>query len=237
MRRQGVRRRMVFRSRRLHNGAMDSTDSRRQLYPPLEPYATGFLDVGAGHRLYYEESGNPNGKPVVFLHGGPGAPGYMAPVARAPKLRSLSLLSPAPAPDLDLAVRAAREADATPGAACLVDAAVLLYQRHARLAVELGAPLLASLDATQIRHLAGHMAQRHQDNVERYLNPDPAQRQEARQERILERIENWTGELNDDQNKRIRDALDRTPDLSPLWPPCPPSKASLSRPKGKSMSS
>jgi proline iminopeptidase len=51
---------------------MDITDSRRQLYPPLEPYATGFLDVGAGHRLYYEESGNPNGKPVVFLHGGPG---------------------------------------------------------------------------------------------------------------------------------------------------------------------
>ncbi|MGD8630429.1 MAG: DUF6279 family lipoprotein [Gammaproteobacteria bacterium] len=118
---------------------------------------------------------------------------------------------------LDLAGRTARQADATPGAACLVDAALLLYQRHARLAVELGAPLLASLDATQIRHLAGHMAQRHQDNVERYLNPDPAQRQEARQERILERIENWTGDLNDDQRRRIRDAVDRTPDLSPLW--------------------
>ncbi|MGD8874980.1 MAG: DUF6279 family lipoprotein [Gammaproteobacteria bacterium] len=118
---------------------------------------------------------------------------------------------------LDLAGRTARQADATPGAACLVDAALLLYQRHARLAVELGAPLLANLDATQIRHLAGHMAQRHQDNVERYLNPDPAQRQEARQERILERIENWTGDLNDDQRRRIRDAVDRTPDLSPLW--------------------
>jgi len=118
---------------------------------------------------------------------------------------------------LDLAGRTARQADATPGAACLVDAALLLYQRHARLAVELGAPLLANLDATQIRHLAGHMAQRHQDNVERYLNPDPAQRQEARQERILERIENWTGDLNDDQRRRIREAVDRTPDLSPLW--------------------
>ena len=50
-----------------------SEDEKRQLYPPIEPNHTGFLDVGAGHRLYYEESGNPSGKPVVFLHGGPGA--------------------------------------------------------------------------------------------------------------------------------------------------------------------
>ena len=51
---------------------MDSIESRRELYPPIEPFRTGFLDVGAGHRLYYEESGNPNGKSVAFLHGGPG---------------------------------------------------------------------------------------------------------------------------------------------------------------------
>jgi len=42
------------------------------LYPPIEPYATGRLKVSATHDLYYEESGNPKGKPVVFLHGGPG---------------------------------------------------------------------------------------------------------------------------------------------------------------------
>ncbi len=42
------------------------------LYPPIEPYATGRLKVSATHDLYYEESGNPAGKPVVFLHGGPG---------------------------------------------------------------------------------------------------------------------------------------------------------------------
>lgn len=42
------------------------------LYPPLDPYARGFLDVGEGHSLYWETSGNPVGKPVVFLHGGPG---------------------------------------------------------------------------------------------------------------------------------------------------------------------
>jgi proline iminopeptidase len=47
-------------------------NSRRTLYPEIEPYETGMLDVGDGHRLYWELSGNPDGKPVVFLHGGPG---------------------------------------------------------------------------------------------------------------------------------------------------------------------
>ena len=37
------------------------------LFPPLEPYATGMLDVGGVHRLYWEQSGNPNGVPLVFL--------------------------------------------------------------------------------------------------------------------------------------------------------------------------
>ena len=42
------------------------------LYPPVEPYNTGRLQVSPVHELYYEQSGNPAGKPVVFLHGGPG---------------------------------------------------------------------------------------------------------------------------------------------------------------------
>ena len=45
---------------------------RRNLYPPIEPFVTGFLDVGDGQSMYWEVSGNPDGKPVVFLHGGPG---------------------------------------------------------------------------------------------------------------------------------------------------------------------
>lgn len=45
---------------------------RRTLYPPIEPYRTGMLEVGDGHRLYWELCGNPDGKPVVFLYGGPG---------------------------------------------------------------------------------------------------------------------------------------------------------------------
>jgi proline iminopeptidase len=44
----------------------------RSLYPEIEPFDSGFLKVSALHTLYYEQSGNPNGKPVVFLHGGPG---------------------------------------------------------------------------------------------------------------------------------------------------------------------
>ncbi|NQX12614.1 prolyl aminopeptidase [Microbacteriaceae bacterium VKM Ac-2855] len=45
----------------------------RSFYPEIEPFHTGMLDVGDGHQLYWEASGNPEGKPVVFLHGGPGA--------------------------------------------------------------------------------------------------------------------------------------------------------------------
>ena len=44
----------------------------RQLYPEIEPYATGMLDVGDGHRVYYERCGTPGATPAVFLHGGPG---------------------------------------------------------------------------------------------------------------------------------------------------------------------
>ncbi len=44
----------------------------RSLYPEIEPFNSGTLAVSPLHTLYYEESGNPKGKPVVFLHGGPG---------------------------------------------------------------------------------------------------------------------------------------------------------------------
>lgn len=44
----------------------------RTLYPEIEPYHTGILKVSDLHTLNYEEVGNPQGKPVVYLHGGPG---------------------------------------------------------------------------------------------------------------------------------------------------------------------
>ncbi len=49
-----------------------SPADKRTLYPEIEPYRTGRLSVTPVHDLYFEESGNPKGKPVVFLHGGPG---------------------------------------------------------------------------------------------------------------------------------------------------------------------
>ncbi len=48
------------------------TTHPRTLYPEIEPYEVGRLRVSELHELYYEQSGNPDGKPVVFLHGGPG---------------------------------------------------------------------------------------------------------------------------------------------------------------------
>ncbi len=49
--------------------------SRKELYPPIEPFDSGYLAVGDGHEIYYEQCGNPRGKPAVFVHGGPGAGG------------------------------------------------------------------------------------------------------------------------------------------------------------------
>lgn len=47
--------------------------SGRDLFSPIEPFAEGMFDVGDGHSIYWEVSGNPAGIPVVFVHGGPGA--------------------------------------------------------------------------------------------------------------------------------------------------------------------
>ncbi len=52
---------------------MNSPDPLADLYPPIEPRRTGRLKVDAPHVLYWEEGGNPEGIPVIFVHGGPGA--------------------------------------------------------------------------------------------------------------------------------------------------------------------
>jgi len=46
---------------------------RRELFPEITPYETGVLPLDGGHVMYWEQSGNPNGAPALFLHGGPGA--------------------------------------------------------------------------------------------------------------------------------------------------------------------
>ncbi|MGE5271948.1 MAG: prolyl aminopeptidase [Thiohalocapsa sp.] len=47
--------------------------SRRDLFPPIEPYRAGHIGLDPRHRMYWEESGNPHGPAILFLHGGPGA--------------------------------------------------------------------------------------------------------------------------------------------------------------------
>ncbi|MFZ9151840.1 MAG: prolyl aminopeptidase [Burkholderiales bacterium] len=52
---------------------MDTSALRSSLYPEIEPYNAGMLDLDGRHHMYFEDSGNPKGAPVLFLHGGPGA--------------------------------------------------------------------------------------------------------------------------------------------------------------------
>jgi proline iminopeptidase len=51
---------------------MDALPAEPALFPPIEPYRHGMLAVDELHTLYWEECGNPDGEPVLFLHGGPG---------------------------------------------------------------------------------------------------------------------------------------------------------------------
>ncbi len=58
----------------------DSTTTFRSLYPSIEPFASERLKVTGGHEIYVEQSGNPVGIPIVFVHGGPG--GGTSPIQR-----------------------------------------------------------------------------------------------------------------------------------------------------------
>ena len=52
---------------------MDVISPSYQLYPEIEPHESGLLDLDGEHKMYWEVSGNPDGYPALFLHGGPGA--------------------------------------------------------------------------------------------------------------------------------------------------------------------
>jgi proline iminopeptidase len=54
-------------------GACDVSRMQDDRFPPIDPYDSGMLDVGDGHRVYWECCGNPAGKPALYLHGGPGS--------------------------------------------------------------------------------------------------------------------------------------------------------------------
>ncbi len=52
---------------------MDAHTERRDLFPEIKPFETGEIDLDGTHKMYWEQSGNPDGAPALFLHGGPGA--------------------------------------------------------------------------------------------------------------------------------------------------------------------
>src|SRR3569833_3092203 len=52
--------------------SVSAATHRRGLFPDNAPFASGFLPADTGHEIYYEECGNPHGRPCVILHGGPG---------------------------------------------------------------------------------------------------------------------------------------------------------------------
>jgi len=64
--------RVVSPRRAVQRSAAARPQRLRGLYPAVAPYRTGFLRVSSIHEIYFEECGNPRGKPAVFLHGGPG---------------------------------------------------------------------------------------------------------------------------------------------------------------------
>jgi hypothetical protein len=103
------------------------------------------------------------------------------------------------------------------GAACLVDGALQVSRRHARLAVDLSVPLLVDLDRSQVEHLSDYMAKRQDRLVARYLDPDPELREKARRMRFNERIEKWIGRMSPEQQYLVDEALDRIPDIAPFW--------------------
>jgi hypothetical protein len=118
---------------------------------------------------------------------------------------------------LDRLDAALQETQEDPDIDCLVDGAISLYRQHAELAVELSVPLLLQLDTGQIEHLEAHLAEKNAELHERYRDPDPAQRQAARIERITDRVERWTGRLTATQQQQLAQDIGRIPDLTGQW--------------------
>lgn len=118
---------------------------------------------------------------------------------------------------LDLASSAVEHPDGAGRTECLVDAFLLLAERHARIAVELSAPLLVELGPDQVDHLDKYLVRQRAEYREDYLDPDPEKRLAARQERFIERIERWTGRLKPQQRLQIEKAVPGIPDLAESW--------------------
>ena len=134
------------------------------IFPPIEPYAGGMLRLDARHTMYWEESGNPQRRPVLFLHGGPGA--GATPVHRRffdPAPLAHRHLRPARRRAIDAARRGprqfARSISSTTSSGCAANLGIARLAPVRRLlGLDLGAALRrdasrAGLGADPARHL------------------------------------------------------------------------------------
>jgi len=111
----------------------------------------------------------------------------------------------------------AREELPEPVLTCLVTRVDELLRRHAHLAVDLAVPLLARLSEEQITHLEQSLEQRSSEYRQEYLVEDPEERIANRTERVLQRIERWTGSLQAHQREMVALTSREMPDLAGSW--------------------
>lgn len=100
---------------------------------------------------------------------------------------------------------------------CLWQDANRLIETHARLIVPTATRVLSSISAAQIDHLGAELDKRNAEYREDYLHSDPREREAARVERFIERVERWTGDLSTEQARLVEVAVKRMPDVADEW--------------------
>jgi hypothetical protein len=100
---------------------------------------------------------------------------------------------------------------------CLIEQTDALYRDHARLVVPIAVDILGALSPQQQDHLAQRLAERNEEYVEEYLDPDPDTRRALRIERYIERVERWTGTLTAAQRTTMAEAIELMPDTAEPW--------------------
>jgi hypothetical protein len=118
---------------------------------------------------------------------------------------------------LDLLARTSQRSPDSQLTKCVVDAGIYLYERHARLAVELAGPLLAEIEPSQVRHLSAYLEKDLEKKRKQYLKAKPREQHQARVDRFMERTEQWTGKLDDSQREIVAQAVRQIPDLTANW--------------------
>jgi hypothetical protein len=100
---------------------------------------------------------------------------------------------------------------------CWLESVDAAYRSHAALIVPVAATVLGDIRPEQIDHLERELAERVDESREERLFADPVEQFEARVERYIERIERWTGNLEDSQSQLVKQVVAGLPDISGTW--------------------